>query len=108
MERALSSRTIVYFLKNINYIKNYIKKVISGREFVRKELKKININVFGKKSNCLLVKFNSSNQYSKIIKALDDNKIYVKSGEIKVMYCQLDKDEKDIMEIPNHKVISPK
>jgi histidinol-phosphate aminotransferase len=76
----LTDTVAVYFLKNINYIKNYIKKVIFGREFVRKELKKININVFGKKSNCLLVKFNSSNQYSKIIKALDDNKIYVKSG----------------------------
>lgn len=76
----LTDTVAVYFLKNINFIKNYIKKVISGREFVRKEMKKINIKVFGKKSNCLLIKFNSSDQYFKIIKALSDNKIYVKSG----------------------------
>lgn len=76
----LTDAVAVYFLKNINFIKTYIKKVIAGREFVRKELKKINIKVFGRKSNCLLIKFNSSNQYSKMVKALADKKIYVKSG----------------------------
>ena len=76
----LSDTVATYFLKNKRFIKNYISKVIAGREYIKKRLKKIGLKVYGKSSNCLLIKFDNQKQYLKIIKALKNKKIYVKSN----------------------------
>lgn len=76
----LTDTVAIYFLKNIRKVKNYIKKVISGREFVKKKLSAKGIKVYGKSSNCLLIKFNNQIQYLRITKALYNKKIYVKSN----------------------------
>ena len=76
----LTDTVAIYFLKNKKKVKNYIKKVINGREFVKKELSLKGIKVYGKSSNCLLIKFNNRIQYTRITKALNNEKIYVKSN----------------------------
>ena len=76
----LTDTVAIYFLKNKKIVENYIKKVIDGREFVKKQLNKKGIRVYGKTSNCLLIRFPSQNQYKKITKALNKEKIYVKSN----------------------------
>lgn len=76
----LTDTVAIYFLKNKTMVENYIKKVINGREFVKKQLNKKGIRVYGKTSNCLLIKLPSQIQHKKITKALSKEKIYVKSN----------------------------
>ena len=76
----LSDTVAIYFLKNKRLVKNYINKVIAGRELVKKTLKKFGLEVYGKSSNCLLIRFNNQRQYLKITKALKNKKIYVKGN----------------------------
>lgn len=76
----LVDHVAIYFLKNIQIVKNYILKVKNGRDFIKSELKKINVKVIGGASNYLLVIFKDEKTYKKIYKILSLKKIYVKGG----------------------------
>ena len=69
-----------YFIDNIKYAKKYIFKVKKGRDYLKEELKKINIKVIGGKSNFLLINFRNKTLYNEVSKELKKNKIYVKSN----------------------------
>ena len=76
----LTDHVVIYFLKNINFVNQYIDKVKRGRDYIKSALKKLNIFVNGGKSNFLLIKFKSKYEYLKVLNALSKNKIYVKGN----------------------------
>ena len=71
---------VEYFLKNISIISSYISKVKEGRNFLKKEIEKLNFKVIGEKSNFLLIDFKSQFILKKILKRFKQKKIYVKSN----------------------------
>lgn len=82
----LSDAVIKYFIKNHSIITNYINKVKQGRDFIKKELIKLDLRVYGKDANFLLIDFNDSTILNKILNKFSKQKIYVKSnysGELK-------------------------
>lgn len=74
----LSDSVVIYFLKNFSKVKNYIKQVKIGREYLRKECLKLGYNVIGRYSNFLLIDFKNQNLKNKIVAKLQKNKIYTK------------------------------
>lgn len=76
----LVDKVAIYFLQNKKLVNNYIIKVKQGRDFIKNELKKINLRVIGGRSNYLLVIFNNDKEYNKAYKSLLTHKIYVKGG----------------------------
>ena len=76
----LTDTVVKYFIDNFQIIKNYINKVKIGREYVRNECKKLGFNVIGKYSNFLLIDFRNNLLKKKLIKKLNNKKIYVKSN----------------------------
>ncbi len=76
----LTDTVVKYFIDNFQIIKNYINKVKIGREYVRNECKKLGFNVIGKYSNFLLIDFRNNLLKRKLIKKLNNKKIYVKSN----------------------------
>ena len=76
----LTDTVVKYFIKNKNKVNNYIKKVKQGRDYFKKELKKLNIEVIGGKANFLLVKFKNNETLNKILTKFFLKKIYVKSN----------------------------
>lgn len=74
-----------YFINNFSKIKSYIDEVKKGRDFLKDEMKKLNFEVIGGKSNFLLINFKNKLLLNKILDKLKYEKIYVKSnftGEI--------------------------
>ena len=67
-------------MKNLSIISNYISKVKEGRDFLKKEIEKLNFKVIGEKSNFLLIDFKSQFILKKILKRFKQKKIYVKSN----------------------------
>ena len=76
----LVDKVAIYFLQNKKLVNNYIIKVKQGRDFIKNELKKINLRVIGGRSNYLLAIFNNDKEYNKAYKSLLMHKIYVKGG----------------------------
>lgn len=76
----LSDKVVEYFINNYSLIKKYNKKVIEGRNFLKKELKKIGISSVGSNANFLLINFNDDKTLLKVLSNLKNNKIYVKSN----------------------------
>ena len=76
----LSDTVIIYFLRNLKIIKNYIKEVIKGRNYFKNEMKKLNYDVIGGKSNFLLVNFRDKDLKQKFFLKLLSKKIYVKAN----------------------------
>ena len=75
-----TDKVVEYFLKNFSIISNYISKVQEGRNFLKKEVEKLNFKVIGEKSNFLLIDFKSQFMLKKILKKFKQKKIYVKSN----------------------------
>ena len=76
----LSDSAVIYFLKNIKLVKNYIQKVIRGRDYFKNNILKLGIKVIGGKSNFLLLQFDSRLTAMRIYTILLENKIYVKGN----------------------------
>ena len=76
----LTDTVATYLIDNIKIVKKYIYKVKIGRDYLIKELKKLNIMVIGGKSNCLLININNKFLCKKIYKKLTERKIYVKGN----------------------------
>ena len=76
----LSDTVAEYFIKNFSIIKKYNKQIIQGREYLKLELKKLRIQVIGKKANFLLINFRNKKILKNILNSLKSNKIYVKSN----------------------------
>lgn len=76
----LSDTVAEYFIKNFSIIKKYNKQIIQGREYLKLELKKLRIQVIGKKANFLLINFRNKKILKNILNSLKVNKIYVKSN----------------------------
>ncbi len=74
----LTDSVVNYFIKNISLVKGYIKKINKGRDYFKKELKKMNFDVIGGESNFLLIDFKNNLIKEKILKNFSTNKIYVK------------------------------
>ena len=75
---SLSVKVADYLLDNWKLVKRYNQSVIQSREFVKKELKKINIPSEGKFGNYLLINMGNPKKNERLIKFLKKNKIYVK------------------------------
>lgn len=101
----LSDKVVEYFIKNKKEINNYIEKVKKGRDYLKRELKKIKIEVIGGKSNFLLINFKDKNLLKKILKKFSLKKIYVKSnyqGDLQtciLITCGYVKTMKKVLEI---------
>ena len=81
-----SDAVVKYFIKNHSIIVNYINKVKQGRDFIKKELSKLDLKVYGKNANFLLIDFKNSITLNKVLNKFSNKKIYVKSnylGELK-------------------------
>lgn len=76
----LSDTVAEYFIKNFSIIKKYNQQIIQGREYLKLELKKLRIQVIGKKANFLLINFRNKKILKNILNSLKSNKIYVKSN----------------------------
>ncbi len=81
----LADAVASYFLKNPNLVKKYNMSVIKGRDFLKKKLKGLGLEIIGNKSNFLLIKFENNEITSNIKKKLERKKIYVRSytGDLK-------------------------
>ncbi len=75
---SLSVKVADYLLDNWKVVKKYNQDVIKSREYVKKQLKKINISSEGKYGNYLLINMDNHQKNENIIKFLKKNKIYVK------------------------------
>lgn len=76
----LIDHVIIYFLKNFKIIKSYINQTIEGRNYISSKLKKMGIKITGGKSNFLLATFQNNQDYTRVYKELQKNKIYVKGN----------------------------
>jgi len=70
----------IYLMKNFKKVEKYINKVIEGREYTKKKLIELGLDVNGRKGNYLLVGFESKETASKLYNYLLKNKIYVKGN----------------------------
>ena len=75
---TLSVKVADYLLDNFKLVKKYNLKVIQSREYIKKELKKINIPSYGKYGNYLLINMKNQLKNENLIKFLKKNKVYVK------------------------------
>ena len=86
----LTDKVVEYFIKNNKEVVKYINEVKKGRDFLIKELKKINIPSIGGKSNFLLINLKNKFLLKKIYNKFLINKIYVKSNYSgQLQYCIL-------------------
>jgi histidinol-phosphate aminotransferase len=76
---SVSIAVAEYLLDNFNLVMNSAKKVVQGRNYVKKILKKYNVNCIGSYGNYLLIILNNSNFKNKLLKNLMKNKIYIKN-----------------------------
>ena len=76
----LSDTVLIYFIENIKLVQTYIKKVIQGRNYFKKNIIKLGIKVIGGKSNFLLIKFKTNLVAKRIYSILLRKKIYVKGN----------------------------
>ena len=76
----LSDTVAEYFIKNFSIIKKYNSQVIKGREFLKNQLRKLNIQVIGKNANFLLINLKENKILTKVLRSLKMSKIYVKSN----------------------------
>lgn len=84
----LTDKVVEYFIKNNKKVVKYINEVKKGRDYLIKELKKIDISSIGGKSNFLLINLKNQFLLKKIYNKFLFNKIYVKtnySGQLQ--YC---------------------
>ena len=75
---TLSVKVADYLLDNWKLVKKYNQEVIRSREFVKKELKKIQISSDGRYGNYLLIDMKDKSKNKKLVNFLKRNKIYVK------------------------------
>tara|TARA_B100001057_G_scaffold234218_1_gene234531 strand:- start:13570 stop:14637 length:1068 start_codon:yes stop_codon:yes gene_type:complete len=75
---SLSTTVAEYLLDNFNLVKRYNLSIIKSRLRLKKELKKIDINSFGKYGNYLLIDLRNNQDASRIVKKLKLKKIYTK------------------------------
>jgi len=73
----LTDTVASYLIDNIRFVKNYIIKVIEGRNYLIRELKKLNLQIIGGKSNYILINFNNKFFCNKIFNKIKAKKIYV-------------------------------
>lgn len=107
----LSDKVVEYFIKNKKEINSYIDKVKKGRDYFKRELRKLKIDVIGGNSNFLLINFKDKNLLKKILKKFSLKKIYVKSnyqGELQsciLVTCGSVKTMKKVLEIIKFEVV---
>jgi histidinol-phosphate aminotransferase len=75
---SLSIALAEYLIDNFDIVKKYCDSIITSREFVKKELKKLNLTPHGSKGNYLLITFQNETDVNDVVKKLHNEKIYVK------------------------------
>ena len=75
---SLSIAIAEYLLDNYDKVREYCDEIISSREFVKEELKKLGLKSHGYKGNYLLITFHNGINVSEIVNKLYSEKIYVK------------------------------
>jgi len=80
---SINIKILLFFIKNTSIMKKYIKEVNKSKIYLHKFLKSLNIEVFGKYSNGVLIKFKNEKQTRLIFKKLYENKFLVKIIKIK-------------------------
>ena len=70
---GINVKIIDFFLKNLNIMKKYVLEVNKSRKEMKKKLKKYNVEIFGDKSNTVMLKFlnitNAKPIYEKLLKS---------------------------------------
>ena len=82
----LADKVVEYFIKNKKVVFDYINEVKKGKEYIKKGLSNLGLEVIGEKSNYLLINFKNKKLLRKILNRFNKTKIYVKSnytGELK-------------------------
>ena len=67
---SINIKIILFFIKNLKIMKNYVIEVNRSRKILMKFFKKFNINVFGKYSNTVLIEFPNEHLAEKIVKTI--------------------------------------
>ncbi len=75
---ALSNTVAEYLLDHYDLVESYIHQVISGRDYIKCELAKLELKVHGKVGNYLLVDLHTPIFAEKVVSYLRDRAIYVK------------------------------
>jgi len=75
---SINIKIILFFIKNLKIMKNYVIEVNRSRKILMKFFKKFNINVFGKYSNTVLIEFPNEHLAQKIVKKLYTKKYIVR------------------------------
>lgn len=76
----LTDKVADYFIRNFNKVKKYNDSIIKGRNYFKKSLQNLGINVIGGKANFLLIDFKKKIILNKILNKFKKKKIYVKSN----------------------------
>ena len=76
----LTDKVADYFIRNFKKVKKYNDSVVRGRNYFKKSLQNLRINVIGGQANFLLIDFKKKIILNKILKKFKKNKIYVKSN----------------------------
>ena len=79
---SINIKIIKFFLDNIKVMKKNVREINKYKKYLKKELKKINIEVFGKYSNTILIKLPNDRLAKSISKELYDKKIIVRQMSI--------------------------
>jgi len=75
---SINIKIINYFLDNIPIMKKNVKEINKSKKYIKKELKKLNIDVYGKYSNTVLIKLRNSRLAKNMCKKLFNRKIIVR------------------------------
>lgn len=79
---SINIKIINFFLDNIQIMKENVKQINKSKKYLTRELKKINIGVFGKYSNTVLIKLSNSELAKKVSKELYNKKIIVRQMRV--------------------------
>ncbi len=78
---SLSSEVAIFFIKNLKIIKDYVKEIKIGSDYLKRELKKLSITFDGGSyGNFIFIDMKSVNKTYKIINYLRKKNIYVRGG----------------------------
>lgn len=76
----LSSEIAIWAMDNFNLFESYIKEIQESKEWIRNKLSELGFNVFGEKTNTLLIDFSSSEKAKNFAKLLRSDGFIVKSN----------------------------
>ena len=83
---SINIKVLSYFLKNLYLMKNYVSEVNDSRKYLNKFFKNTRVEIYGKYSNCVLIKYINNKSTKNIYKTLLKNLFLINIIKIKKSY----------------------